>query len=254
MLRTLPLVAIVASLSLAATAPVVAVPVSEQFAQANRFYEEKDFDRAIEAYESVVAQGVESAPLYFNLGNAYFKNGDLGHAILYYLRAKRLDPSDEDINHNLVFAKQFSRVRMEGVELNPINTLLLSLVDSYRLESLAWVSSGCFILLVLLLIVRLGLGIRTPAVRLGAVLMLIPLVVSVSLTTFKYRHEFLTRRAVIVADEAPVRTGPSEQSDIELQGAPGLIVEIQAETPEYYNVLFENKRRGWIKRQSVTEI
>lgn len=227
---------------------------TEEFAQANKFYEEKEFDKAIQAYEIVLKQGVESASLYYNLGNAYFKKGDLGHAILYYMRAKQLDPSDEDITHNLAFAKQFSRVQMEGVELNPISTFMVSLVDPYRLETLAWVSSGCFILLFLFLIFRFGLGISISGVRIGAVLTLILLVVSVSLTTFKYRHDFLTRRGVIVAEEAPVKTGPSEQSDIELQGASGLIVEILAETPEYYNVLFENKRRGWIKKDLIAEI
>jgi hypothetical protein len=59
---------------------------------------------------------------------------------------------------------------------------------------------------------------------------------------------------VIVAEEAPVTTGPSPQSDLELQGAPGLIVEIVGETPDYYNVLFENKRRGWLKKDLVAEI
>ena len=234
--------------------PVFAVSPAEQFAQANKLYEEKKYDEAIQAYRKILHQGLESASLYYNLGNAYFKNGDLGHAILYYLKAKRLDPADEDIVNNLTFAKQFSRVQMEGVELNPINTFFVSLVDPYRLETLAWVSSGCFILLFVFLIVRFGMGISTAGVRVATIVMLVLLIVSGSLTMFKYRHDYLTQRAVIIAEEAPVLTGPSAQSDIEPQGAPGLIVEILAETPEYYNVLFENKRRGWIKKELVAVI
>ncbi len=254
MLRRLYCIIIAAFFAFTPRPSVAATSVSEEFAQANKSYEAKEFDKAIQAYRSVLSQGVESASLYYNLGNAYFKKGDLGHAILYYLKAKRLDPSDEDIAHNLAFAKQFSRVQMEGVQLNPISSFLVSLIDPYRLETLAWISSGCFVLLFLFLIARFGLGLRTAGVRLAAVLTLVLLVVSVSLTTFKYRHEFLTRRAVIIAEEAPVLTGPTEQSDVELQGAPGLIVEILAETPEYYNVLFENKRRGWIQRDLVAEV
>ncbi len=231
----------------------VASPADE-FAKANQYYEEKDFDSAIQTYTTVLNQGMESASLYFNLGNAYFKKGNLGQAIVNFLRAKRLNPSDEDIIHNLAFAKQFSRVQMEGVQLNPIKTLFVSIVDSYRLDTLAWASSGCFVLLVLFLIVRFGVGVSNAATRLGIVLSLLALVMSVSLTTFKYRHDFLTRRGVITTEEAPVQTGPTDQSDIELQGAPGLVVEILAETSDYYNVLFENKRRGWIKKDLVTEI
>jgi tetratricopeptide (TPR) repeat protein len=254
LLRRLNCIIIAAFFAFAPRLSVATTSAGEQFAQANKLYEAKEFDKAIQAYQSVLSQGVESSSLYYNLGNAYFKKGDLGYAILYYLKAKRLDPSDDDIAHNLAFAKQFSRVQMEGVELNPISSFLVSLVDPYRLETLAWISSGCFILLFLFLIARFGLGIRTAGVRLAAVVTLVLLVVSVGLTTFKYRHDYLTRRAVIIAEEAPVLTGPTEQSDVELQGAPGLIVEILAETPEYYNVLFENKRRGWIKRDLVAEV
>jgi tetratricopeptide (TPR) repeat protein len=227
---------------------------ADKFGRANELYEQKEYDSAVQAYTKIINEGTESASLYFNLGNAYFKKGDLGNAILYYLRAKRLDPSDEDIVGNLEFARQFSRVQMEGVQLNPINSFLISLVDPYRIDGLAWASSGCFVLFFLFLIIRFGLGISNPGVRVGIMLSLVLLVVSTSLTTFKYRYEFLTRRGVIVAEEAPVKTGPSEQSDIELQGAPGLIVEILAETDDYYNVLFENKRRGWIEKHLVAEI
>jgi tetratricopeptide (TPR) repeat protein len=233
---------------------ILAASLTDTFARANGFYERKEYDSAVQAYANIINEKVESASLYFNLGNAYFKKGDLGHAILYYLRAKRLDPSDEDIASNLEFARQFSRVQMEGVQLNPINSFLISLVDPYRIDSLAWASSGCFVLFFLFLIIRFGLGISNPGVRVGIVLALVLLIVSTSLTTFKYRYEFLTRRGVIVTEEAPVKTGPSEQSDIELQGAPGLVVEILDETGDYYNVLFENKRRGWIEKRLVAEI
>jgi len=226
----------------------------DEFARANALYEQKDYTSAIQAYSRIVNEGWESASLYFNLGNAYFKEGDLGHAILYYLRARRLDPSDEDVIHNLEFARRFSWVQMEGVQLNPIKSFMVSLVDPYRIDMLAWATSACFVLLFLFLIVRYGLGINNSGVRVGMVLSLVLLVVSFSLATFKYRHDFLTRRGVIISEEVPVRTGPSERSDIELQGSPGLIVEILDETDDYLNVLFENKRRGWVKKDLVAEI
>ena len=253
-MRSCMVVALVLLLLLSGGSAMWAAAQTDRFARANELYEQKEYAGAIEVYTEIINGGVESASLYFNLGNAYFKKGDLGHAILYYLRAKRLDPSDEDIVSNLEFARQFSRVQMEGVQLNPINSFLISLVDPYRIDTLAWVSSACFVLFFLFLIVRFGLGISNSGVRVGIVLALLLLVASVSMTTFKYRNDFLTRRGVIIAEEAPVQTGASEQSDIELQGAPGLIVEILAETGGYYNVLFENKRRGWIRKDLVAEI
>ena len=227
---------------------------TEEFAAANKFYEEKDYPSAIRLYLSVLNQHGESPTLYLNLGNAYFKAGDLGHAVLYYTRAKRRDPSDEDIAHNFMFARQFSRVQMEGVQLNPISAFLSSIVDPYRLDAMAWLTCALFLVFMLFLVIRYGLGVVSPAVRIGAIVAVVFLFVVGGLTSFKYRTDYLTRRAVIIADECPVRTGASEQSDMELQGAPGLVVEIMSETSDYYNVLFENKRRGWVKKELVAEI
>ena len=253
-MRRLMLIFALAMLLTSLSAPLVRADLMDDFTAANELYEGKDYAAAIEKYEGVIGQGLESAALYFNLGNAYFKSGDLGHAVLYYMRAQRLDPGDDDINHNLEFARQFTSVQMEGVRLNPVQTFFESIVAPYRLSLLAWASSALFVLLLLLMILRWGIGITGVAVRVSLMTVLILVIVASGLTTFKYRTDYLSRRAVIIAEESPVQTGPSQQSDVELQGAPGLVVEILAESDNYYNVLFENKRRGWIDKRFVAEI
>ncbi len=227
---------------------------TEEFKMANKFYEDKDYESAIRMYQSILNNGQESANIYFNLGNAYFKAGDLGHAILYYMKARRLAPGDEDVLFNLEFAKQYSRVQMQGVQLNPVRSFFIDLVDTYQLKHLAWLSSIFFILLVIGLTLRYGFSFNNSPVRLLMVVSLLLLVFSGGLTTFKYREDYLTQRAVIIAEESPVFTGASEQSEIELRGAPGLIVKILDESGEFLNVLFENKRRGWIRKEYVALI
>ena len=241
-------------LILSATGVGRASDVKTAFEEGNAFYEQRDFESAIRVYESIVHGGAESATLYYNLGNAYFKSGDIGHAVLNYLRAQRLNPSDEDIVHNLEFARRLTRVDMEGVQLNPITSFIESVVDSYRLKLLAWLSSVLFVLFMLALVVRYGIGLRLTALRIGTMVLAVLLVGSAGLTTFKYRIDYLTSRVVIIAEEAPVRNGPTENADIEFQGAPGLVAEIVRRSGDYYNVLFENKRRGWIKRDLVAEV
>jgi tetratricopeptide (TPR) repeat protein len=228
--------------------------VEDKFYRANKFYQDKDYQSAIILYQSILQIDVESSAIYFNLGNSYFKNGDLGHAILNYMRAKRISPSDEDIRQNLEFASQFSRVKMEGVRLNPISSLMLSLVDKYHLSTIAWVSSMFFILLVIILIIRFGLGFNYVWLKSGIIACLILIVISFGFTTLKYRHDYITRWAVVIAEESPVYTGSSDQSEIELDASPGLVVEILSESSDYYDVLFENKRRGWIKKDLLAEI
>ena len=226
----------------------------EAFEEANRLYQDRKFDSAIVLYEKILADSVESAPLYFNLGNAYFKTGDIGHAILNYLRAQRLNPGDDDIEANLAFARGFTRVQMEGVRLNPISGAMESAVAGFRLSTLAWISSLFFIALFVLMAIRYGLGWRENWLRRSIILALVLLLVSAVFTTFKYRHDFLTRWAVLTCEQCPVYIGPSDDLDIELQGAPGLVVEIIDQSGDWYNVLFENKRQGWIRQDLVAEV
>ena len=73
--------------------------------EANAQYERGEFSGAAQQYEALIDSGYEDAVLYYNLGNAYFKNGDLGRAVLNYLRAEELSPRDADIRANLEFAR-----------------------------------------------------------------------------------------------------------------------------------------------------
>ncbi len=226
----------------------------EDFEKGNSLYKEKKYEQAIQSYMKVIESGFESDAIYFNLGNGYFKNGDLGHAILYYLKAKRLMPSNENIDHNLNFAQQFTSVQMEGIELNPVGALLDNFVASYTLNLLGWVSSFMFILFITMLILKYGLVMINPVLNVLTILSLSVFIVVASLTTYKYQAEYVIRRAVIISEESTILTGPSEQSDREFEGSPGLVVEILSESGEYVNVIFSNKRRGWIAKNALEEI
>ena len=227
---------------------------ADDFTAGNQFFQNKEYEKAIGAYNRVLAQGVESAPLYFNLGNAHFKSGDLGHAVLYYLKARRLNPSDEDIKSNLDFARSLATVQLEGVQLNPVNALLESIVTPIRLNSLAWISSLFFVLCFGLLAVRFGLGYLHSGLKTVIVLALVLLICAASLTSYKYYHDYVTRWAVVVGEEVEVRSGPTDSTGLEFQGEPGLIVRISAESGDYYNVIFENQRRGWVKKNLLAEV
>jgi tetratricopeptide (TPR) repeat protein len=228
--------------------------VQEQFRHANRLYEEKSYDSAIVIYTGILQGGVESAALHFNLGNAYFRNGDLGHAVLYYLRAKRLGPNDNDIVSNLQFARRFTSIQMEGVKLNPVSSLLTSLVEPLHPDTLAWLTSLSFIMCMVMFTVRYGLNIRKAWQRIATTVSLILLIGLGLLTVVKYDREYLTRQGVVIAENSVVRTGPSAYSDKELDAAPGLVVEILSESGDFFKVLFENKRQGWIEKGLVAVI
>jgi len=74
------------------------------FYEANSRYRDGIYNEAITLYEELLKEGLETGALYYNLGNAYFKTGQKGKAILNYLRAQRLMPRDPDLRSNLSYA------------------------------------------------------------------------------------------------------------------------------------------------------
>lgn len=75
-----------------------------RFTKANTLFQDGKFDEAKNGYLDILKTGVQSPELYYNLGNAYYKTGDLASAILNYERASLLAPGDEDIKENLDLA------------------------------------------------------------------------------------------------------------------------------------------------------
>ena len=86
--------------------PAQAKEVSAEFDQANKLYEEGKYSEAAAVYEKAVKAGQVSAALCFNLGNALFKAGQPGRALVWYRRAEALSPRDPDIQANLQFVRK----------------------------------------------------------------------------------------------------------------------------------------------------
>ena len=83
--------------------------------RANTAYVNGDYHAAAEIYEGILAQGLSSVKLYYNLANAYFKEGQLGKSILFYRRALRLAPGNDDIRYNLSVAEARTKDNIEQI-------------------------------------------------------------------------------------------------------------------------------------------
>ena len=81
--------------------------------EVNQLYESGVYDLAAQNYQMLIDAGIDDGAVYYNLGNAYFKLGDLGRAILNYKRAERLLPRDQDVDANLQLARAQTRDRLE---------------------------------------------------------------------------------------------------------------------------------------------
>ena len=119
---------------------------------ANAAYNEGNFEKAATEYEQILLQNLHSAALYYNLANAYFKQGELGKALLNYNRASRIAPSDEDIRHNQEYAEKMTKDSIEKLPEFFLSTWLRQVRGA--MSCTAWT-----ILSLVMLVVALTMGL-----------------------------------------------------------------------------------------------
>ncbi len=111
--------------------------------EGNRHYMNREYEKAVDCYTQVLNMGYSAPSLYFNLGNAFYKQNNFPKAILYYEKARILDPTDEDIRQNLAIANSRIMDKIENIPefflkrwLNGISVLLSP--DQWALVSLLY--------------------------------------------------------------------------------------------------------------------
>lgn len=239
----------VVALVAALTAPTPACAQDEIVQRGNEAYQEGDYEAAIDAYQAVIEAGFRSAGLEYNLGNAYFKAGALGRAILHWERARSRAPGDPDVRANLELARSLT---VDAVEPLP-RFWLLSLLDWWidlvpRGWLLGLVASGWLALNggVALRI----LGRATWAPRLGRALVIGGTVVVVVLApSLVVRETGWGRpdRAVILAEAVPARSAPAAEDDLTLfEIHEGTRVRIDQRAGEWVEVVLDDGKVGWV--------
>lgn len=242
---------------LAATAlglPVPPSPLSAQqalFDEGNRLYQEGDFSAAAASYSAVLEGGFESAEVYYNLGNAHFRLGDVAHAVLNYERAARLDPANEDIRANLALV---TRMLQDRIEPLPRFWVLSAFEWWMTLVPRGWLDAAvavCYVLLgsatVLLVLGRFGGGRRAAALRRIAYAGALGTVVLGGTLLIREEGWAIPEEAVVMAAEARVLSAPSEEGGLTVFTLhEGTKVRIDRRTGEWAEIVLADGKVGWL--------
>lgn len=241
---------------------LVAIPAAlsaqdEIIARGNQAYQDGDYTAAIEAYTAVQQGGFSSAGLEYNLGNSWFKAGELGRAILHWERARRLAPGDDDVLANLELARSLT-----VDEVEPLPTFWLVSLGQRWLDALPRT--------LLLLVVGTGWlalcggGVSTllaPSdfiadvgrwgIRVGVVV-----VVLFGSTLLLRESEVLEpERAIVMTEVVPVRSAPADEDDLTLfEVHEGTRVRIDERTGSWAEVVLDDGKVGWIPISAVEVI
>lgn len=225
------------------------------FQQGNQLYNQSEFLRALEAYQKIEATDYENGPLYFNMGNCYYKLGQISKAILYYERARRFIPRDEDLKTNLAIAQlsvvdkivpdtDFILVQAYHTFLTflPKNIQLIAVITFYLILMLGWI-------IVILSQRSMARFIGNRMVWIfGILFTIISTAYLLRILDEKNRVE-----AIIMADKVEVMSAPSESSGVELFGLhAGTKVRLDQSSGDWVEIILSDRKTGWVK-QNVLE-
>ncbi|MCE5204637.1 MAG: tetratricopeptide repeat protein [Porphyromonadaceae bacterium] len=225
--------------------------------EAAQAYRDKDYQKSIELYEALVTKGLhadkESALIYFNLGNAYFRDNKLGKAILNYEKALLLDPGDGDIRHNLRFARNRTVDRIDTAGDLFLTNWFLAIRNIYNSNEWANISILLFILFLAsvgtFLFVRI-LWVRKSAFYAGIVLFILMIVTNVF--AFSQKSERIHRNdAIVMVGAAQVNASPDANSNALFELHEGTKVRIRSSDANWYEIEIANGSVGWISKKNL---
>ena len=229
--------------------PAPAAETDVRFESANQAYREADYPRAAKMYEEILSQGYESAALYYNLGNCYYKLHNIPSAILHFERARKLDPDDEDINHNLALANLRVVDRVE-----PIPDLFYvtwwhmwsDLATADRWAALAIVALWTTLLLNAALFLPYHSILLRRVLSYLALIAVVLFVLSIAAAVDRHGRELNHRYAVMFEASTNVRSAPDPQSTGLFVLHEGVKVELLDHVGGWNKIRLADGKTGWI--------
>jgi tetratricopeptide (TPR) repeat protein len=229
--------------------PLTAENKKDVFTSANELYEKGRYTEAIDQYRAVIEKGNIFPEAYYNLANSYFKNQEIGYAVLYYEKALRLNPRNNDTKHNLNYIRSlikdtpqnfWEQITEHVINLGSLNEITVLFLATYLLL----VSGIC-----LYLITKLR-----SLVYANTVFFLIFLSLA-CIFILKYNHEISTKWAVTIKGPVEARNGPGTDNSVGFAIPEGKKVIILGKKDEWTAVGIKPEGlKGWIENEYIKEI
>jgi tetratricopeptide (TPR) repeat protein len=223
------------------------------FERANAAYQSGDFAGAEKLYRQVLDAGINNGVVWYNAGNAYFKQKKLGSAIYCWEKAKRRLPLDPDIRANLELA---NLLVVDRIEVAPEPLFVRWLNRGIHLltpEQESW----AFLLLFTAggIFAAIAIQARRPATALRALIAAgltaaLALCFAGSFGWKAYESDFL-RRGVVVAEKADIRSGPGTDNITVVTIHEGMQLRVLGQTQDWLQVSLPNGWAGWLPSETV---
>jgi tetratricopeptide (TPR) repeat protein len=222
--------------------------IDSLYLEANRLYQQGQFEPALERYHAVIVSGSESADLYYNMGNAAFRANSIGHAILYYEKALKLEPTHEDALHNLEFVSRYRLDAFEEVPTLFLGAWIAGFVQLFPEQTWSILAMLFFVIILGGLLVYLFS--RSMILKklgfIGGIAALLLFVIALSSAISRHRDIVDPDTGIILAPSVVVRSSPSDSGTELFILHEGTKVEVNEAVSGWQNIRVIDGREGWI--------
>jgi len=223
---------------------------------ANTAYQKQDYAGSIKLYEQLIADGNVSTEVYFNLGNSYFKEGNVPRAIINYERAKKLAPEDEDIEFNLKIASLKVVDRIDNVPEVFYKRWIRSMATIFPANT--W--SIVFVILIWLVFMSAGFYVISYSTGLKKISFISGIVLTIfTITTYlmsarSYSISHVEEQAIVISSSVYVKSSPDEKGNDLFILHEGTKVEILEPFEGWKKIRIANGTIGWLKLNEIEKI
>jgi len=253
MIRQIRLIAIVMLMFICPLSVAQAKPdmsFVEQFFEANQAYKNDQFQQAIDGYTRLIESGYANGHVFYNLGNAYFRLGDLGQTILSFERARLLIPRDGDLSFNLSHAR--NQVQDATIDLQTSSFSGFLGLDSLNRYETFFGFSLLNILFFSLLFIRVFK--KSEWSYYLSIFLAILISIGVCMVTLKWVAWATDNRAVVLSEEIAVQAGPDSRDTLLFKLHAGTIVSVERTENDWTLLQLSKEKRGWVKSDQIERV
>lgn len=224
--------------------------------EGNKAYIDGDYKRAIERYNSIIDRDRYSVKLYYNLANAYFKVGETGRAILYYNKALKLAPSNDDVRYNLAIAEAQTKDKIAVVPEFFLNRWMRGIRNSMSCTAwsvLSLVAFAAVFAFALLFLLSGRIAVRKTGFY-GALAALLAFVVTASFAIAERRDMLRREQAIVMSSAISVKSSPDRSATDLFVLHEGTKVRIATEIDGWYEIVIADGKKGWTESRNIEQI
>ncbi len=226
------------------------------FNEGNQFYQAGNYQKAIESYTYIINKNFKSAYLYYNLGNAYHKINEPAKAILWFERALKLDPSNDDIKHNIAFVNQQLEDKIEIIPKFFISEWYLNIV--YSLTTDQWAVMSIFACFLMIFSLISSLFTRNVMIKTTTSIFVF-LFLFITIFSIHFAYKINTRNeknpeAIVMKSILTGKSTPDETGNDLFVIHKGIKVIITDQLNNWTEIKLPNGEKGWVQYTDIEKI